>query len=244
MGRYEEAITSYDKALKYNPDYYYSWNNRGWALEHLDRYEEAIISYKRALQINPRFLDALNGLGWVLCELDRHEEAFAVYDIALEIDLNSSCTWNNRGWALGKLGRYKEAISAYDKALETDFTGDFASWFNRGWTLDKLQKYEEATFNYDKAFLSGIEKIGETQLLKIFFKFFSKLSEDEQELIDTVFSRELESLTKKQELEKQEIYARIRAFLLRITKIREDIPKEEWQKSHNDFAKNIDSYLM
>jgi hypothetical protein len=51
------------------------------------------------------------------------------------------------------------------------------------------------------------------------------------------------TLSKQQELEKQVGYAQAQAFLQRIAKIRESIPKEEWQKLPRDFAKNVDHYL-
>ncbi|ACK65893.1 TPR repeat-containing protein [Rippkaea orientalis PCC 8801] len=53
MGRYEEAIASYDKGLEFKPDDDAAWNNRGIALGNLGRYEEAIASFDKALEINP-----------------------------------------------------------------------------------------------------------------------------------------------------------------------------------------------
>ena len=44
-GDYEEAITSYDNALKYKHHDPNAWNNRGVALGNLGRNEEAIASY-------------------------------------------------------------------------------------------------------------------------------------------------------------------------------------------------------
>ena len=51
--RYENAITSYDAALKHKPDKHEAWNNRGVALGQLERYEDAISSFDRALEIKP-----------------------------------------------------------------------------------------------------------------------------------------------------------------------------------------------
>jgi tetratricopeptide (TPR) repeat protein len=53
LGRLEEAITSYDKAVEIKPDYYDAWNSRGNALAHLGRFSDAIRSYDRALSIEP-----------------------------------------------------------------------------------------------------------------------------------------------------------------------------------------------
>ncbi len=55
LGRIEDAITSYDKALEFKPDYHEAWNNRGNALDDLGRFEEAIASYDKALEIKSDF---------------------------------------------------------------------------------------------------------------------------------------------------------------------------------------------
>ncbi len=53
LGRFEEAIASYDEALKFKPDYNRAWNNRGIALGNLGRFEEAIASNNQALKFKP-----------------------------------------------------------------------------------------------------------------------------------------------------------------------------------------------
>jgi tetratricopeptide (TPR) repeat protein len=55
LGRFEEAIASYDEALKFKPDDHEVWNNRGFALGNLARYEDAIASYDEVLKFKPDF---------------------------------------------------------------------------------------------------------------------------------------------------------------------------------------------
>jgi hypothetical protein len=81
------------------------------------------------------------------------------------------------------------------------------------------------------------------QLLNQALDVISKLSETDQEHIAALILQEVETLRKQQELEKQAGYDQAQAFLQRIAKIRESIPKEERQKLPRDFAKNIDRYL-
>lgn len=59
LGKYQEAIESYDKALEINPNDFDAWNNKGHALKDSGRYQEAITSYDKALKINPDFEPAL-----------------------------------------------------------------------------------------------------------------------------------------------------------------------------------------
>ena len=56
LGKYEEAIVEYDKALKVNPKYVDAYNNKGLSLHNLGRYEEAILEYDKALKINPKYV--------------------------------------------------------------------------------------------------------------------------------------------------------------------------------------------
>ncbi|MGB5595240.1 MAG: tetratricopeptide repeat protein, partial [Crocosphaera sp.] len=66
LGRYEEAIASYDKALEIKPDKDEAWNNRGVALYNLGRYEDAIASYDKALEFKPDDHEAWNNRGIAL----------------------------------------------------------------------------------------------------------------------------------------------------------------------------------
>jgi tetratricopeptide (TPR) repeat protein len=59
LGRYEEAIASYDQALQFKPDKDEAWDSRGLALMYLGHYQEALNSYERALRLKP---DAPNPL--------------------------------------------------------------------------------------------------------------------------------------------------------------------------------------
>ncbi len=68
LGRFEDAIASYDKALKFKPDYHEAWNNRGFALGNLGRLEDAIASCDKALKFKPDDHEAwfIRGLYWVI----------------------------------------------------------------------------------------------------------------------------------------------------------------------------------
>jgi tetratricopeptide (TPR) repeat protein len=58
LGRHEEAIASYDRAIEIKPDKHEAWYNRGIALFNLGRHEEAIASYDRAIEIKSDYYEA------------------------------------------------------------------------------------------------------------------------------------------------------------------------------------------
>jgi tetratricopeptide (TPR) repeat protein len=55
LGRYDEAIASYDKAIEFKPNDPKAWNNRGFSLNNLGRYDEAIASYDKAIEFKSNY---------------------------------------------------------------------------------------------------------------------------------------------------------------------------------------------
>ncbi len=85
LGRLDQAVARYTKALQIKPDFAEAHNNLGNALKALGKHEEAIASYTKCLQIKPDFAEAHNNLGIALSELGMHEEAIASHTKALQI---------------------------------------------------------------------------------------------------------------------------------------------------------------
>lgn len=66
LGRYDEAIDAYKKAIAIDPDDKASWNNMGNALDDLGRYNEAIEAYDQALKIDPNYTEAKDNRDYVV----------------------------------------------------------------------------------------------------------------------------------------------------------------------------------
>ncbi len=62
LGKYEEAITCFDNALKIDPHDLEAWYNKGVALENLGRHEEAITCFDNALGNEWRRINFLNSI--------------------------------------------------------------------------------------------------------------------------------------------------------------------------------------
>ncbi|MEA5479831.1 tetratricopeptide repeat protein [Pseudanabaena galeata UHCC 0370] len=149
--QYEEAIASYDKAIKINPDNDRAWGFRGLALEKLGRYEKAIISYDNALQFNsPENYCVWSFRGTALANLGSNEEALASYNNALQINPDYYEALDNRSITLDKLGRYEEALASYEKTLHINLNSSDV-WYGRGCVLGKLGRYEESIDSFNKA---------------------------------------------------------------------------------------------
>lgn len=106
LGRYEEAIKAYDKALGIDPTLKEAWHNKGVTLANLGRYEEAIDAFDKALEIDPTYKWAKwawYNKGSDFGCLGRYEEAMRCYDKALEIDSNHEEESYNKDLARKKL---------------------------------------------------------------------------------------------------------------------------------------------
>ena len=150
LGRHEEAIRCYDRALEFDPQYAHALTNKGTSLHCLGLFEEAIRCYDHALQFDPRDSYAWIDKGATLIVLGRYEEAVNCCDRALELNPRSAGTWSNKGGCFTNLSRYEEAAECYKRALEIDPLCEGA-WGNKGTNLHSLGRYEEAIDCYDRA---------------------------------------------------------------------------------------------
>ena len=64
LGKYDEAIQCYDKAIEIDANYADAWNNKGNALDNLGKYDEAIQCYDSAIEIDANML--LHGITKVM----------------------------------------------------------------------------------------------------------------------------------------------------------------------------------
>jgi tetratricopeptide (TPR) repeat protein len=162
LKEWEEAIISFEKSLKLDPDNSKLWHNKGMVLNNLGRQEEAIESFNNALQL-VKFASTYFHKGIALRKLGRYEEATADYDKALELESsNQHEIWNEKGISLQALGRYKEAIDSHFKASEIK-KDDPTSWLNlrilleldgnsykQGEMLQDLGRHQRAIVSFDK----------------------------------------------------------------------------------------------
>lgn len=83
--RYEEALVSFDLALKIDSRSADALNGKGLVVNQIGKYEEAITWFDKALEINPDFVDAMYNKADALGELGNYEEALIWTDKALTL---------------------------------------------------------------------------------------------------------------------------------------------------------------
>jgi tetratricopeptide (TPR) repeat protein len=150
LQRYEEALASFDRALRLKPDYAEVLANRGNALMRLARHEAALDCYTRAVALKPDYHAAQYNRGNALLALDRPAEALESYDRALALAPGHVDTLNNRGNALLRLGRLVEALAGYQQALALA-PGHSEAANNRGGALVAMADPAQALASFDAA---------------------------------------------------------------------------------------------
>ena len=118
LGKFTNAIASWDKALNINPNLPEAWHNRGSALGRLGDYPAAIESFENALAIDPENYQAWNDRAHALYQLQNWTQAADSWSNAIKIMPGNHLFWYNRGCALEQLEKWEEAIASHEKALE------------------------------------------------------------------------------------------------------------------------------
>lgn len=149
LGKYQEAIAYFDKALELNPKNAIAWSNKGASLSSLGKDQEAVEYYDKALELNPKYTIAWSNKGYSLLSLGKDQEAIAYFDKALELNPKDEIAWSNKGYSLGKATKYREAIACYNNALEINPIYANA-WRNKGYYLGRVGKHQEAIACFDK----------------------------------------------------------------------------------------------
>lgn len=85
LHEYDDALKSFDMALKMDPNYADAWINKGSALHELGMYRDAIAAYDQATRIEPQNANAWKRMGYALKKLDRNSEAKEAFSRAEEL---------------------------------------------------------------------------------------------------------------------------------------------------------------
>ena len=120
LGKLEESIFNYKKAIELNDKYTEAYNNLGVSLVELNRKEEAIFIYEKALNLDFNNIDLLINLASLLSEYKNYNNANKYYEKAIEIDKNNPLLMNNYANFLKDIGDYKNASKFYDNAISLD----------------------------------------------------------------------------------------------------------------------------
>ncbi|MFN6568614.1 tetratricopeptide repeat protein [Dendronalium sp. ChiSLP03b] len=155
LGRNEEAITSYSRAIEANSE----WGSASVADVYLNRaniysdrgdYRRAIADYDRVLRLNPKSAVAYALRGLVYQRQGKSKAALSDFNQAARIDQNNAVAYFARGLSYQLQGDYQGALAAYEKATVQD-AKLLAAVNNLGLIKYELQDIEGAIRQFQAA---------------------------------------------------------------------------------------------
>jgi len=149
LDEYEEALFSFDEALRLKPNYPAAWYDRGNILFKLELYEEAIASFEQVIKFKPDYQENWNNWGASLGNLGRHQEAFEIFEKVVKDNPDDFEALFNLGCAMASLEQYAEALETFERVikLNPDF---YLAYQQKSMILLQLERYEESLSAFEK----------------------------------------------------------------------------------------------
>ena len=117
LGRLDEAIPQFQKALEIRPDFAEGYYNFANALVQQGKLAEAMADYRKAIELDPHYPEAHNNLGTALLQSGNPTEAVAHYRSAVELKPDYTEARRNLASTLYQQGQTREALGQWREAI-------------------------------------------------------------------------------------------------------------------------------
>jgi choline-sulfatase len=115
----DEAKLWLDKALKFNPQNYRAWYERGFIESKTDK-PAAIADMQKAVAIQPNFAPLRRDLGMLQFQQQNYADAASHLSKAAELGINDAPLYNFLGISYSRTKEFKKAAASYRQALKLD----------------------------------------------------------------------------------------------------------------------------
>jgi len=181
-GDYEQAIKYYKKALEFEPDFSYAWNNMGFCYGKLGNHTKSVEGHSKAVELDPENISAWVNLGAAEFFLGNHLKAIEAYEKAIEHDPGHNMAWiclrttvesyknknkptpeNKDMWVkIGSvyltLDKILEGIECFKHVIELD-SEFYTAWHQLGQAYNLLDDHEEFMECFEDPIEMDINKI-------------------------------------------------------------------------------------
>jgi tetratricopeptide (TPR) repeat protein len=150
IGKYDEAIAHFEKALEVDPNFALGLLNMGVTRQKQGRVTEAMGFYKRAIGVAPNLPQAHLGLGLGFAAQRKFEAAVEELREAARLDPADSDSRTNLALVLAQMGRITEGIDTLHEVLRSNPKSAEAHnnlgiiLFVTGKTRESIPEFEEA----------------------------------------------------------------------------------------------------
>jgi TolB-like protein len=169
-GKSEQAVTEFDKALKYNPNYWEVYADKGSLLysmyiDHLD-FVKAIENLNKAISINhgKELRNLLFNLARVYDDAGFREKfLYYINEYNKLIPLDTNSFWNSGVYNELSLGNYEKAFEIGNKIYSRD-SNNIGNLLSLGEYYGVFGQYKES-LKYYKKYISTLKNLGQLDLL-------------------------------------------------------------------------------
>jgi tetratricopeptide (TPR) repeat protein len=143
LGRFDEAIASYEEARARDAGYGLALNNLGITLAQIGREEEAVDLLRDAMNAESELSIPAINLGLLLLRVGKFQLSIQIFRQVVERDATLGAAWNGIGLVLTEIGRNTDARNAFVRAVEADPRSAEAH-YNLSFALSRLGDYDGA----------------------------------------------------------------------------------------------------
>jgi tetratricopeptide (TPR) repeat protein len=118
--KFEDAVRSFELALRLDSKFVDAWIKKGYCQFHLGEYNSAIMSYEKALEVDINNVEPWNLKGLAYYKLRNYEKAIASCEKAIDVNPNDAMVWYNYACYLVLSGRIDEGLEALKRSIEID----------------------------------------------------------------------------------------------------------------------------
>lgn len=148
-GKTEEALQTFETALRTDPANQQLASYKARALRDLGRRKEEQAVYRDILRSRPNYWPAYNELGLALSRDHRYQEAAQAFAEATAVAPRVALPYANLGSMYMLLGRKSEATEAFQHAIER--APNYVAYANLGSLAFEAGDYRKALSDYEKA---------------------------------------------------------------------------------------------
>ncbi len=156
MGRTQDAIADYSRAIQLDPTFAEAYINRGAALGKSRQNDLALADFNKGVELKPEAANGYFNRSIAYSEMNKFDLAVRDYDKYLTFEPNNIPVLYERAMAKRKLGRHSEAIDDFNQILRIN-ANQPDIYLERSRTFRDLGKRAEALSDAKMAKSNGIK---------------------------------------------------------------------------------------
>lgn len=150
QGKFQAAITEFDRAVKADPKWVWSYMLRGTAYNRLGQLKMALADFDKGLEIDPKHYGLLVGRGSAFRSMGEFGRALADLNAAGEINPSGAEPYAFRAMIYSSQGDQVRALKEANTAVQLN-PRYFQSYGSLGTVYAAMRQYDKAADAFDKA---------------------------------------------------------------------------------------------